>query len=242
MVLKWVQANIASFGGDPNRVTIFGESAGAMSVSLHLISPVSKGLFKRAIMQSGASSTPFCCGKATSTMQSELFANAVNCNMGPHLMKCVKGVALEKILTIQKKIAHSIFSETYHIAVPSVDGEFLQELPKNMYKAGKFHKDIDVIAGFNSNEGSIFTVLTPLFGLLKDGMDRKMFESSVKGLFYAHEKIGLIEDLITFQYTNHTDPNDKIALRQAWMEICGHVLFDAPAVLEAKSLAKVTFQ
>ena len=175
-------------------------------------------------------------------MQSELFANAVNCSMGPHLMKCVKGVALEKILTIQKKIAHSIFSETYHIAVPSVDGEFLQDLPKNMYKAGKFHKDIDVIAGFNSNEGSIFTLLTPLFGLLKDGMDRKMFESSVKGLFYAHEKIGLIGDLIMFQYTNHADPNDKIALRQAWMEICGHVLFDAPAVLEAKSLAKVTFQ
>lgn len=241
MVLNWVQANIASFGGDPNRVTIFGESAGAMSVSLHLLSPMSKGLFNRAIMQSGASSTPFCCRKATKTMQSELFANAVNCSMGPNLMKCVKGVTLEKILTIQKEIALSIFSETYDIAVPSVDGAFLQDLPENMYKAGKFHKDIDVIAGFNSNEGSIFTVLMPQFDLIKDGMDRKMFESSVRGLFYVHEKIGLIEDLIMFQYTDHADPNDKIALRQAWMDICGHAVFDAPAVLEAKSLAKVTF-
>ena len=78
--------------------------------------------------------------------------------------------------------------------------------------------------------------------LVLSGDSRPLLPFALKGLFYAHEKIGLIEDLIMFQYTNHTDPNDKIALRQAWMEICGHVLFDAPAVLEAKSLAKVTFQ
>lgn len=52
--LKWVNKNIANFGGDPSNVTIFGESAGAASVSCHLVSPMSKGLFKRAICQSGA--------------------------------------------------------------------------------------------------------------------------------------------------------------------------------------------
>ncbi|CAK1585711.1 unnamed protein product [Parnassius mnemosyne] len=53
--LRWVKKNIISFGGDPNNVTIFGESAGAGCVSLHLISPMSKGLFQRAIVQSGSS-------------------------------------------------------------------------------------------------------------------------------------------------------------------------------------------
>ena len=52
--LRWIQANIASFGGDPNKVTIFGESAGGMSVCYHLVSPQSVGLFHRAIMQSGS--------------------------------------------------------------------------------------------------------------------------------------------------------------------------------------------
>lgn len=52
--LKWVQKNIKSFGGDPTNVTIFGESAGGSSVSFHLVSPMSAGLFKRAIIQSGA--------------------------------------------------------------------------------------------------------------------------------------------------------------------------------------------
>jgi len=73
LALKWVQANIASFGGDSNKVTIFGESAGGVGVSLQLVSPLSKGLFHRAIIQSGAASSPLFCGNVTNTAQVELF-------------------------------------------------------------------------------------------------------------------------------------------------------------------------
>ncbi len=51
--LKWVQKNIAAFGGDPGRVVLFGQNAGAISIGLHLISPLSKNLFRRAILESG---------------------------------------------------------------------------------------------------------------------------------------------------------------------------------------------
>ncbi|NWI68804.1 ACES Acetylcholinesterase, partial [Todus mexicanus] len=54
LALRWVQSNIAAFGGDPAAVTIFGESAGAASVGLHLLAPASRGLFRRAVLQSGS--------------------------------------------------------------------------------------------------------------------------------------------------------------------------------------------
>ncbi|KPI95888.1 Esterase FE4 [Papilio xuthus] len=59
MALKWVNDNIANFGGDPKNITIFGNSYGAISVNFHLISPMSKGLFQRAIIQSGSLTCPF---------------------------------------------------------------------------------------------------------------------------------------------------------------------------------------
>ena len=56
--MTWVKENIANFGGNPNSVTIFGESAGGLSVAMHLLTPKSNGLFHRAIMQSGTALAP----------------------------------------------------------------------------------------------------------------------------------------------------------------------------------------
>src|SRR6185437_92543 len=77
--IAWVQANAAAFGGDPKNVTVFGESAGGISTCTHLISPPSKGLFQRAIIESGACATGNTATEAASYTQGQALANALGC-------------------------------------------------------------------------------------------------------------------------------------------------------------------
>ncbi|KAL9970956.1 hypothetical protein ACROYT_G023425 [Oculina patagonica] len=237
--LQWVQANIASFGGDPNRVTIFGQSAGGMSVSLHLISPLSKGLFHRAIMQSGVSSSPLYCGKVTKTEQLELFAKLINCSLGPTLVDCVRVKTAEEIVTAQGGLTHPLYTGTQDIVAPIVDGDFLPDVPESLFKTAQFHPDVDVIIGFNSNEGAAFLMMIPP-EIVKDGIEPNMFESFVigGGLMYAREKSKLVEEMILLEYTNHADPNNKIIVRQAMLDSASHAYFVAPPIQEAKALSK----
>lgn len=98
--LQWVQRNIDAFGGDRNRVMIFGESAGAFSVCAHYVSPASAGLFHAAIMESGTCDAPqFFQPLATATKFAQDYAQAVGCPVsGPNVVSCLRAVPVGKLL------------------------------------------------------------------------------------------------------------------------------------------------
>ena len=98
MAMKWVQQNIADFGGDPDSVTIFGESAGALSTSAHLLSPMSEGLFHRAILQSGDALSGWMGLTQTHAIQyGNMLSNAVGCDSAIQQLKCLQSVNYQEL-------------------------------------------------------------------------------------------------------------------------------------------------
>ncbi|MPC92139.1 Venom carboxylesterase-6 [Portunus trituberculatus] len=98
MALQWVKDNIMDLGGDPNQVTIFGISAGAMSTHMHIFSPLSAGLFRRAIMQSGTALLP---SLNTSPMEGTIrIGKELNCTgeKSQELLNCFSEATIEDLL------------------------------------------------------------------------------------------------------------------------------------------------
>lgn len=162
--LSWVRDNIAAFGGDPDQVTVFGESAGAMSIGTMLAMPAAEGLFHRAILQSGAASSYRMLDDADRVTARLL--QAFGGSVGELLV-----APAEKILAAQAVVTEGSDAGSYLAFRPVVDGRDLPEAPDVALGAGRswaLRAAIPVLVGTNRDEMTLFSQFDPGLAELSD--------------------------------------------------------------------------
>ena len=150
--LEWVRDNIAAFGGDPDQVTIFGESAGAISVTTLMATPSARGLFHRAIAESPAPGMVF--GQERARAWAAGFVTALGADDDP--LTGLTTATGEQLLAAARVLRDHLGDQPGTIpTAPVVDGDLLPEPPLDAFEAGRA-ADIPLIIGTNDTEGRLF--------------------------------------------------------------------------------------
>jgi len=159
--LEWVRDNIAAFGGDPGRVTIFGESAGGGAVMSMMLMPQSDGLFHRAIAQStwiNGWDRPLrdrLGDWGSAEAQGAQIAEALGAT-GADVPAAMRAATAAEVSAAARDGAGNLFTRTGYLWAPNVDGLTIPNDPFLMYQSGQQH-NVPLITGMNENEGSVFT-------------------------------------------------------------------------------------
>uniref|UniRef100_UPI003AAEE164 fatty acyl-CoA hydrolase precursor, medium chain-like n=1 Tax=Centroberyx gerrardi TaxID=166262 RepID=UPI003AAEE164 len=223
--LRWIQEHIHNFGGDPGSVTIFGESAGGMSVSLLLLSPLSDGLFHHAIAESGTAAVDMIVTNDPLPV-AQMVANVSGCGITSteKIADCMRHMDNDALMTFSHK------DQMMRFAV-SIDGHLLTKPVAELLQNHELLK-IPFITGFNNDE---WGWLLPGFFAppnWTEGMDREDVMSTL-AMFFPDPKDELIRELIADEYLGTSE--DRVKNRDGYTELLGDLMFTFPAIKVANA-------
>nr|XP_051686083.1 cocaine esterase isoform X6 [Oryctolagus cuniculus] len=217
--LCWVQQNIAHFGGNPGRVTIFGESVGAISVSAHVLSPMSQGLFHGAILQSGVVLLPRFIMNSSDVI-STMVANLSACDHknSKAFVDCLRGKSAEEMLAITKALK---------IIPAVVDGAFLPRHPQELLSSADF-RPVPCIIGVNNDEyGWIIPSSMGIYDQ-QNAIDRGTMQAVVQRSSKPKMLPPEFGDLLMEEYLGSSE--DPQTLKTRFLEMMGDLIFAMPAL------------
>ena len=181
LAIKWVHDNIKSFGGDPNKVTVFGESAGGMSTTYQSLYGGNKGLYQRAIAQSGSLWVTAIKDPKKDALRLGKLVGCEQTESGP-LVQCLQSLSADILDETMNNYTNGLFSVPVPF-LPSIDGEFFKEHPRNLLLSENdgrsFFSEIDFMSGLCGEEG--VAMLSPFTGTRnKHALVNAQFNSHLK--------------------------------------------------------------
>ncbi|XP_050034532.1 cholinesterase-like isoform X2 [Dermacentor andersoni] len=222
--LQWVQRNIRAFGGDPGRVTVFGESSGAMSIHGHILSPHSRGLFHRVFLMSGTLGTDSCVHFASENIAAiNTISKAVGCGSydgatdSDELLDCLRDQPAQDVCAVKGVKLR-----------PTVESEFIPCRPSLAMEEGYFDP-YDAMVSVTANEGAFVFNLYSDKGVLKDDLDSYELErlryslKSIIGAFFRGKALSVAMD-----YMDKVHIEDKVSLRNTVADMLGNQIFYCP--------------
>lgn len=241
MALKWIRDNIGRFGGDPSKVTIFGESSGAMSAHAHVISPMSRGLFLRACLMSGTlQGQGFYQTVNESMSKGNTVAVALGCSDNETNMftdpDTVVACLRSKNPFELARLASTIFKPKIFPFVPTFPNNFFPVEPRRAVKQGSFNA-ADLFIGVTSDEGAI-ALMFPISNEIiprefHGGLSGTQFESSVRERVFAWLKADFARPLDAYI----PKMNDSRSLRRGYVDYLTDSLFVCPMHLSAEEIS-----